>query len=84
MPPGQIHIVFTPVASFCRGGHFFNLDTMHLTELSRFVDASRGKFVTNQAHHGTLNTLCRIVMSLPFLPRSRSRYSWLYSKEKAR
>ncbi|KAG6374579.1 hypothetical protein JVT61DRAFT_3933 [Boletus reticuloceps] len=41
MPPGQIHGVFTPVASVCQGGHFFNLDAMHLTELSRFVDASK-------------------------------------------
>ncbi|KAG6369037.1 hypothetical protein JVT61DRAFT_15614 [Boletus reticuloceps] len=75
MPPGQIHGVFTPVASVCRGGHFFNLDAMHLTELSRFVDASSAKYVTNQAHRGTLDTLCRIVLILPFLPRTRSRRS---------
>lgn len=37
MPPGQHHAVFTPVAGFSRGGRYFNLDTMHLTELSRFV-----------------------------------------------
>ncbi|KAF8422594.1 hypothetical protein L210DRAFT_891763 [Boletus edulis BED1] len=74
MPPGQIHSVYTPVASFCRGGHFFNLDTMHLTELSRFVDTTHGKFATNQAHSGTLQTLCRIILALPYLPKTRKLY----------
>ena len=74
MPPGQIHGVFTPVGSFCQGGHFFNLDIMHLTELSRFADVSMGNFITNQAHRGTLNTLCRIVLTLPFLPKTHSKH----------
>ncbi|KAI9452915.1 hypothetical protein HD554DRAFT_2179724 [Boletus coccyginus] len=74
MPPGQMHGVNTPNASFCRGGHYFNLDTMHLTELSRFVDASRGNFVTNATHRGTLETLCRLVLALPILPRTRKLY----------
>ena len=72
MPPGQMHGVNTPNASFCRGGHWFNLDTMHLTELSRFVDVSNGNFVTNHSHRGTLETLCRLVLALPILPRTRS------------
>lgn len=72
MPPGQHHAVYTPVASFSRGGHYLNLDMMHLTELSRFVDRTHGKFVTNEVHHGTLETLCRMVISLTILPISRS------------
>lgn len=72
MPPGQHHTVYTPVAGFSRGGHFFNLDTMHLTELSRFVDTTQGQFVTNDTHFGTLETLCRLVISLTILPKSRS------------
>ncbi|KAF8418641.1 hypothetical protein L210DRAFT_3578800, partial [Boletus edulis BED1] len=74
MPPGQIHTVYTPVASFCRGGHFFNYDMMHLTELSRFVDTTKGSCVTNQAHAGTLETLCRLVIALPILPSTRKLY----------
>ncbi|KAF8549165.1 hypothetical protein OG21DRAFT_1500591 [Imleria badia] len=74
MPPGQMHSVYTPVASLCRGGNFFNLDTMHLMELSRFVDTTKAKYVTNQAHMGTLETLCRIVLTLPFLSRARKLY----------
>lgn len=72
MPPGQHHTVYTPVASFCRGGHFFNLDTMHLTEVSRFVDTTHGGFLTNDVHFGTLETLCRMTISLTILPESRS------------
>ena len=72
MPPGQHHAVYTPVAGFSRGGHYYNLDTMHLTEVSRFVDTTQGKFVTNDTHHGTLETLCRMVISLTIIPKSRS------------
>ncbi|KAH0825904.1 hypothetical protein J3R83DRAFT_7657 [Lanmaoa asiatica] len=80
MPPGQLHAVYTPVASFCRGGHFYNLDTMHLTELSRFVDTTAGKYVTNQAHSGTLETLCRLVLVLPAIPRTRNITPELYKR----
>ncbi|KAF8418644.1 hypothetical protein L210DRAFT_3655529 [Boletus edulis BED1] len=38
MPPGQLHSVYTPVAGFSRGGSFFCMDAMQLTELSRFID----------------------------------------------
>lgn len=72
MPPCQHHAVYTPAASFYKGGHFFNIDTMHLTEVSRFVDATKGSYVTNDTHAGTLETLCRIVISLTILPESRS------------
>ena len=75
MPPGQPHTVYTPISGMCRGGHFFNLDTMHLTELSRFLDATRGKSFTNQVHHGTLETLCRLVLALPFINSPRSMFS---------
>ena len=72
MPPGQHHAVYTPVAGFSRGGHYYNLDTMHLTELSRFVDTIQGKVITNNVRYGTLETLCRMVISLTIIPKSRS------------
>ena len=58
MPPGQFHTVYIPVASFCRRGHFFNLDTMHLMELLRFIDTTQGAYVTNNSHLRTLEILC--------------------------
>ncbi|KAF8124000.1 hypothetical protein EV363DRAFT_1403474 [Boletus edulis] len=49
MPPGQYHTVYTPVAGFSQGGHLYNLDTMHLTELSRLVDMTRGQYPAQHA-----------------------------------
>ena len=77
MPPGKLHTVYTPVAGFSRGGHLFNLDTMHLTELSRFIDSRVGKYLTNDSHLGTLETLCRLVISLTMLPKRRSESRFL-------
>ncbi|KAF8414349.1 hypothetical protein L210DRAFT_3514070, partial [Boletus edulis BED1] len=60
--------IFIPEISSCFawGRHYFNLDTMHLTELSRFMDK------TNDVHYGTLETLCRLVIGLTILPKSRT------------
>jgi hypothetical protein len=58
-PPWQMHLVYTPISGFCKGGHFFNLDSAHLTELSKWVDTFKAKYITNQEHCGTLGTtLC--------------------------
>lgn len=78
MPPGKHHTVFTPVAGFSRGGHFFSLDTMHLTEVSRFVDSEVGKYITNDSHLGTLETLCRLVIALTVLPKWRSESHFFF------
>lgn len=45
---------------------------MHLMELSRFMDRTEAKYVTNDSHQGTLEMLCRMVISLTILSRSRS------------
>ncbi|KAG6377651.1 hypothetical protein JVT61DRAFT_14411 [Boletus reticuloceps] len=74
IPPSQYHTVYTPVAGFCHGGHFFNFNTMHLTELSRFIDTTKASYVTNDAHLGTLETLCRMVISWTILPESQKLY----------
>lgn len=36
-PPGQIHLVYTPVASFTIGGHFYSYDSIHLTEVACYL-----------------------------------------------
>ncbi|KAH0826479.1 hypothetical protein J3R83DRAFT_5482 [Lanmaoa asiatica] len=74
MPPGQMHAVYTPAACFCRGGHFFSYDALHLTEQSRNVDRLKGRYVTNQQHRGTLETLSRMVIALPIISESKTLY----------
>ncbi|KAG6372674.1 hypothetical protein JVT61DRAFT_7434 [Boletus reticuloceps] len=63
-----------PVAGFSRGGSFLCMDTMQLTEISHFVDHKSGRFVTNQSHISTQETLCRLAMSFPIYPNPRSKY----------
>ncbi|KAH0833798.1 hypothetical protein J3R83DRAFT_10946 [Lanmaoa asiatica] len=74
MPPGEMHTVYTPAACFCRGGHFFSYHAMHLTEQSRRVDRLKGRYVTNQQHRGTLETLARMVIALPIISESKALY----------
>ena len=72
MPPGQLHAVYTPVASFATGGHFYHYECMHLTELSRYLDAVVGDCLTNQMLHNALETLRRMMIAIPRLsPRIR-------------
>ena len=40
------------------------MDTMHLSELSHHVDHAVGKFLTNQQHLASRETLGRLVMGL--------------------
>ncbi|KAG1761763.1 hypothetical protein EV702DRAFT_1206970 [Suillus placidus] len=72
MPPGQLHAVYTPVASFATGGHFYHYECMHLTEISRYLDAVVGDCLTNQTLHNALETLRRMIIGIPRLsPRIR-------------
>ncbi|KAG1722732.1 uncharacterized protein EDB91DRAFT_1255929 [Suillus paluster] len=73
-PPGLYHAVYTPVPSFATGGHFYNYECMHLTELSRYVDVKEGIFLTNQVHEHTIETLQRLVINLPRLSPSVKLY----------
>ncbi|KAH7904054.1 hypothetical protein BJ138DRAFT_1119778 [Hygrophoropsis aurantiaca] len=56
-PAGSLHAVYTPDASFCTGGFFSCLDTLHLMEHSHRVDATLAPLVTNQEHEHCLDTL---------------------------
>ncbi|KAG2045851.1 hypothetical protein BDR06DRAFT_1015241 [Suillus hirtellus] len=67
LPPGVVHGVYTPVPSFAMGGHFYHYSCMHLTELSRYIDAEVGGSATNQAMDHALETLRRMVIMLPYL-----------------
>ena len=74
IPPGLIHSVFTPNPSFARGGHFVCLDSMHLTEVARDIDAVYSGFTTNTDHPHMLETLVRLVLALPRLDPLRGEY----------
>ncbi|KAG1868938.1 hypothetical protein DFJ58DRAFT_837775 [Suillus subalutaceus] len=65
-PPGQYHAAYTPTESFAKGAHCLNLEFLHRSELSRFVDAKKGHFLTNQVHKHSLETLERMVIYLPW------------------
>ncbi|KAG0691657.1 uncharacterized protein EDB91DRAFT_1257012 [Suillus paluster] len=72
MPPAQVHAVYTPVASFATGGHFYHYGCMHLTEISRYLDVSSGDCLTNQMLHNALETFRRMMIGIPRLsPRIR-------------
>ncbi|KAG6370691.1 hypothetical protein JVT61DRAFT_11072 [Boletus reticuloceps] len=71
MPPGQMHAIYTPVACFCRGKHFFSYNALHLTEQSQHVDKLKGQYITNKEHRGTLETMAHMVIALPIISRSK-------------
>jgi hypothetical protein len=74
MPPGVVHAVYTPVASFATGGHFYHHSCMHLTELSRYIDAEVASSATNQTVDHALETLRRMVIMLPYLSTRLGMY----------
>ncbi|OCH83607.1 hypothetical protein OBBRIDRAFT_547796 [Obba rivulosa] len=71
-PPGQLHAVYTPVASVTVGGHFYSYDSMHLTELSRFIDHTHGETLTNEVHYHSKDSIMRLVLALPQITPKRS------------
>jgi len=74
IPPGCLHAVYTPVASFSTGGHFYHYSCMHLTELARYIDTVDGDATTNQDLHHALETLRRMLIAIPRLSRSIGKH----------
>ncbi|KAG2114041.1 hypothetical protein BD769DRAFT_1673604 [Suillus cothurnatus] len=66
-PAGQFHAVYTPKKSFVTGGHLHYFGSLHLTGLSRYIDAHKAQFLTNQVHNNALETFQRMTISLPLL-----------------
>ena len=74
MPPATWHKVYTPTPSYVGGGHFYTLESLHLTEFSRAFDhRSEARFGTN-AEHDVLRVLCRMAMALPLIQTDRSKF----------
>ncbi|KAG2029557.1 hypothetical protein BDR03DRAFT_987669 [Suillus americanus] len=63
--PGQYHAAFTHTAASAKGAHCFNYEFLHQMELSRHLDGRNGKYVTNQHHGHSLDTLHQMVLYLP-------------------
>ncbi|KAG1899885.1 uncharacterized protein F5891DRAFT_1189361 [Suillus fuscotomentosus] len=73
-PAGQVHAVYTPKKSFVTGGKFFNYGSLHLTEISRYINAKKVHFLTNQVHESALETFQRMTIALPRLSPSIELY----------
>ncbi|KAG2063549.1 hypothetical protein BDR04DRAFT_1123182 [Suillus decipiens] len=69
-PPCMMHAVYTPVASFATGGHFYHYGCMHLTELARYIDVEVADSTTNQNLAHALETIRRMVIAIPYLSRN--------------
>ena len=65
--------MYTPVASFTIGGHFYSYDSIHLTEVARYFDFVRDGSFTNQVHHHALETLAQMLVGLPRSDPNRSK-----------
>lgn len=65
MCPNMPHAVYTPQASFTRGGHFYLYDSMDQTELARRIDKKNFGFTTNEHHEHTVYLVCLMILSLP-------------------
>ena len=69
MPPKTPHAVYTPTASFTRGGHFYRYDSMHYTERARRIDKKNWGITTNEHHEHTFYIVCLMVVALPLTRR---------------
>lgn len=69
-PPGQFHEVYTPVPTVSTGGHFYSLDTMHLTEVIKKYDLDTDGVNTNHDHPSTTMTLAMMLNSVKLLDRN--------------
>lgn len=70
MPPGIWHAVYTATTSYFTGGHFYTLETLHLTEFSRAFDHTNAEVATN-ADHDVDGILYRMALALPKFEASR-------------
>lgn len=74
-PGALVHAVFSPCATFARGGHYYSYETLHMTEVSRDIDARFNGYTTNVDHPHALETLVRLVLALPRLDPARGACS---------
>ncbi|KAL0574062.1 hypothetical protein V5O48_007891 [Marasmius crinis-equi] len=81
MPPGIIHMVYTPVPSIFRGSSFWNFHFMHLSAFSLKADSTAGDILTNVDHSSDVifDTIIRLVLAIPVVPKFRLHRSVIYN-----
>ncbi|KAL0063779.1 JmjC domain-containing histone demethylation protein 1 [Marasmius tenuissimus] len=77
MPPGTIHMVYTPVPSIFRGSSFWLVGSLHLTRWSRRSDSDHAVTLTNVDHkqHFVFSSLVRIALGIPVMAHTRKGLS---------
>ncbi|KAJ3750353.1 hypothetical protein DFH05DRAFT_1455388 [Lentinula detonsa] len=64
-PPGAVHLVYTPRACVASGGHFYNYDSLHLTEWTRRIQHLQFNAVTNQDPAHVKEVLNMMMLNFP-------------------
>ncbi|KAJ3791949.1 hypothetical protein GGU11DRAFT_750805 [Lentinula aff. detonsa] len=64
-PPGAVHLVYTPQACVASGGHFYNYDSLHLTEWTRRIQHLQSNAVTNQDLARVKEVLNMMMLNFP-------------------
>ncbi|KIK52531.1 hypothetical protein GYMLUDRAFT_251136 [Collybiopsis luxurians FD-317 M1] len=59
-PPCTPHLVLTPEASICHGGHFYSFQSMAQTSYSLYQNFVAAKLLTNTIDYNALDCLCSI------------------------
>ncbi|KAL0572250.1 hypothetical protein V5O48_009712 [Marasmius crinis-equi] len=81
MPPGMMHLVYTPVPSIFRGSSFWNFHCLHLTAFSLRCDSTFGDIITNVDHsyEYVYQTIVRLVLAIPVMSDFNPRKALVYS-----
>ncbi|KAL0060812.1 JmjC domain-containing histone demethylation protein 1 [Marasmius tenuissimus] len=77
MPPGMVHLVYTPVPSIFRGSSFWLLESLHLTAWARRIDSTFADILTNVDHAQlfVFQSLVRIALGLAVSERQSDKLS---------
>ncbi|KAJ8078239.1 hypothetical protein PM082_000445 [Marasmius tenuissimus] len=81
MPPGLLHLVYTPVPSVFSGSSFWNYQTLHLTGASLRADSQLAEYLTNVDHDYALifRSLVRLALSTAIVERFVTHRAVVYS-----
>ncbi|KAL0574861.1 hypothetical protein V5O48_007101 [Marasmius crinis-equi] len=81
MPPGMMHLVYTPVPSIFRGSSFWNFHALHLTAFSLRGDSLAADILTNIDHcyRMVFQTILRLVLALPVMTDYVPRRAVVYN-----
>ncbi|TCD62265.1 hypothetical protein EIP91_007123 [Steccherinum ochraceum] len=68
--PGVYHEVYTPIPTASAGGHFYTVDTMHLTEMTLWYSLGVHDCDTNHNHPSVTLTMIGMINGLRSNPRN--------------